>query len=175
MPHKKSHCCACIFGGQSLLNILYYLFILLIFLFIQVTTFQEKRDKEMAKTKKEGVLEGLTKEEIAQKRAMIPPVPNQHIQVHDSDDEDYQKDLLCRRRLFLKKARSVASNRRAKGRVLLEALERPGSSQLHVSALLKLAEANVPPTAHDQGILSTPPDKIFVPESPLSSQGNEYL
>ena len=75
----------------------------------------------MAKAKKEGGLEGLTKEEIAQKRAMIPPVPNQHIQVHDSDDEDYQKDLLCRRRLFLKKARSVASNRRAKGRVLLEA------------------------------------------------------
>ena len=126
----------------------------------------------MAKAKKEGGLEGLTKEEIAQKRAMIPPVPNQHIQVHDSDDEDYQKDLLCRRRLFLKKARSVASNCRAKERVLLEALERPGSSQLPY--LLKLAEANVPPTAHDQGILSTPPDKIFVPESPLSSQGNEY-
>ena len=67
----------------------------------------------------------------------------------------------------------MASNRRAKGRALLEALERPGSSQLHVSELLKLAEANVPiPPANDQGILSTPPDKIFIPESPLSTQGS---
>ena len=81
---------------------------------------------------------------------------------------DCEKDLLCRRRLFLKKARSVASSRRAKGRVLLEALERPGSSQLHDSELLKLAEANVPiPPAHDQGILSTPRGKMYVPESPL--------
>ena len=56
----------------------------------------------------------------------------------------------------------MASSRRAKGRVLLEALERPGSSQLHDSELLKLAEANVPvPPAHDQGILSTPPGKIM--------------
>ena len=48
--------------------------------------------------------------------------------------------------------------------VLLEALERPGSSELHISELLKLAEANVPiPSAHDQGILSTPPDKVFIP------------
>ena len=59
-----------------------------------------------------------------------------------------------------------ASSRRAKGRVLLEALERPGSSQL--LDLLKLAEANVPiPPAHDQGILSTPRGKMYVPESPL--------
>ena len=129
----------------------------------------------MAKAKKEGALEGLSKEEITKKRATIPPVPNQQIQVPDSDDEDYKKDLLCRRRLFLKKARSVASNRRAKGRTLLEALERPGSSQLHVSELLKLAEANVPiPPAHNQGVLSTPPDKIFIPESPLSTQGSGY-
>ena len=118
-------------------------------------------------------MEGLSKKEITKKRAAIPPVPSQQIQVPDSDDEDYKKDLLCRRRLFLKKARSVASNRRAKGRALLEALERPGSSQLHVSELLKLAEANVPiPPANDQGILSTPPDKIFIPESPLSTQGS---
>ena len=68
----------------------------------------------------------------------------------------------------------MASNRRTKGRVLLEALERPGSGQLHVSELLKLAEANVPiPPAHDQVIL-TPPDKILVPESPLSTQGTGY-
>ena len=59
-----------------------------------------------------------------------------------------------------------ASSRRAKGRVLLEALERPGSSQL--LDLLKLAEANVPiPPAHDQGILSTPRGKMYVQESPL--------
>ena len=85
------------------------------------------------------------------------------------------KDLLCQRRLFLKKARSVARDCRAKGCVLLEALERPGSSELHISELLKLAEANVRiPSAHDQGILSTPPDKVFIPQSPLSTQGNGY-
>lgn len=145
------------------------------FSFILVITFQEKRDKEMAKAKKEGALEGLSKEDITKKRATIPPVPNQQIQVPDSDDEEYKNDLLCRRWLFLKKARSVASNRRAKGRTLLEALERPGSSQLHVSELLKLAEANVPiPPAHNQGVLPTPPDKIFIPESPLSTQGSGY-
>ena len=119
-------------------------------------------------------MKGLSKEEIAKKRATIPPVANRDVQIHDSDDEEYKKDLLCRRRLFLKKARSVASNRRAKGRVLLEALERPGSGQLHVSELLELAEANVPnPPAHDEVIL-TPPDKMFVPESPLSTQGDGY-
>ena len=116
-------------------------------------------------------MEGCSKEEIAKKRATIPPVPNRDVQIHDSDDDEYKKDLLCRRRLYLKKARSVASNRRAKGRVLLEALERPGSGQLHVSELLKLAEANV--QSHDKVIL-TPPDKMFVPESPLSTQGDGY-
>lgn len=69
--------------------------ILLIFSFIPVITFEEKRDKEMAKAKKEGVLEGLSKEEIAKKQATIPPVPNRKLQVHDSDDKDYKKDLLC--------------------------------------------------------------------------------
>ena len=65
----------------------------------------------------------------------------------------------------------MASNRRAKGRVLLEALERLGSGQLHVSELLKLAEANVP--SIDKVIL-TPLDKMFVTESPLSTQGDGY-
>ena len=74
------------------------------FSFILVITFQEKRDKEMAKPKKEGALEGLSKEDITKKRATIPPVPNQQIQVPDSDDEEYKNDLLCRRRLFLKKS-----------------------------------------------------------------------
>ena len=50
----------------------------------------------------------------------------------DSDDEDAKVDLLCRRKLFLKKARKVASARRRKGRMLLEALDRPGCSQLQV-------------------------------------------
>ena len=128
----------------------------------------------MAKAKNDGMLEGFSKDEIAKRRATIPPVANQDVQIHDSDDEDHKKDLLCRRRLYLKKARSVASNRRAKGRVLFEAIERPGSGQLHVSELLKLAEANVPvPPEHHQLIL-TPPDKIFVPESPLSTQGDGY-
>ena len=58
----------------------------------------------------------------------------------------------------------MASNHQAKGRAWLEALERPGSSPRHVSELLKLEEANVPiPVAHDQEILSTSPDKIFIP------------
>ena len=42
----------------------------------------------MAKAKKEGALEGLSKEEMAKKRATIPSVPSQKIQVPDSDDED---------------------------------------------------------------------------------------
>ena len=75
-------------------------------------------------------MKGLSKEEIAKKRATIPPVANRDVQIHDSDDEEYKKDLLCRRRL-----------------------ERPGSGQLHVSELLELAEANVPnPPAHDEVI-----------------------
>lgn len=115
-------------------------------------------------------MKGFSKKEIAKKRATIPPVANRDVQIHDSDDEEYKKDLLCRRSLFLKKARSVASNHRAKRRLLLEALEKP----LPVSELLKLAEANVPiPPAHDKVIL-TPLDKMFVPESPLSTQGDGY-
>jgi hypothetical protein len=67
----------------------------LIFSFIPVITFQEKRDKEIAKAKKEGILDGVSKGEIAKKRATIPPVPNRDVQVHDSDDEEYKNDLLC--------------------------------------------------------------------------------
>ena len=119
-------------------------------------------------------MKGFSKE-IAKKQATIPPVANQDVQIHDSDDEEYKKDLLCRRRLFLIKARSVGSNCRAKGWVLLEALEGPGGSQLHVSELLKLAQTNVPnrDPAHDKVILM-PPDEMFVPESPLSTQGDRY-
>ena len=86
----------------------------------------------------------------------------------DSDDEDAKRDLLCRRKLFLKKARKVASARQAKARLLLEAVERPGGSHLQVRDLLKLTESN---QANPQiPVVPSPPDKVFVPESPLSSQ-----
>ena len=63
-------------------------------------------------------------------------------------------------KIISKKARSVASNRQTKGRALLEALERPGNSQLHVSELLKLAEANVAiPPAHDHAGNTTDPSR----------------
>jgi len=39
----------------------------LIFSFIPIITFQEKRDKEIAKAKKEGVLEGFSLGEIAKR------------------------------------------------------------------------------------------------------------
>ena len=118
----------------------------------------------MSEAMQEGTLEGMSTEEIHSKRAIIPPVQNTEVHVPDSDDEDSKRDLIYRRRIFLKKARAVASKRRMRGRMLLEACERQGSSQLHVDDLLKLAEANVPIQAPE---ISTPPDKIFIPESPL--------
>ena len=59
----------------------------------------------------------------------------------------------------------MANTQRTKGRVLLETLERPGSSQLHVRDLLELAAANVP--IPQSPSIPAPPDKVFVPESPL--------
>ena len=119
-----------------------------------------------------GRLEGLTKKEILEQRYNISPVRNREVTVPaNSDDEDSRQDLLFRRRLFLKKARSVASTRRVKGRMLLEAMERPGVSQLHVRDVLRLAEANVP--IHQASAISIPPDKVLVPESPLLTQGEE--
>ena len=46
----------------------------------------------------------------------------------NSDNKDNKSGLICRRRLFLKKAQMVTGERRAKGRALLEALEGPGIS-----------------------------------------------
>ena len=61
----------------------------------------------------------------------------------DSDDDDAKVDLLCRtRKLFLKKAWKVASARCRKGWMLLEALDRPGCSQLQVKELKKLVETS---------------------------------
>ena len=126
----------------------------------------------MQKAGQDGSLDGLSKVEIWERRAEITPVEKSRVPIPaDSDDEDNRQDLLFRRRLFLKKARSVASTRRTKGRMLLEATERPGSSQLHVRDLLKLAEANV--SIHQASALSAPPNKVLVPESPLSTQGEE--
>ena len=73
--------------------------------------------------------------------------------------------MYSRRCLFLKKARKVASEKRAKGRALLEALERPGISHLQVQEVLELADgwAQARPAP-----LRQPPDEPFIiPESPL--------
>ena len=133
---------------------------------------KEKRDKEMLKAGHDGSLDGLTKEEIWERRAEITPVERSVVPIPaESDDEESKQDLIFRRRLFLKKARSVASARRTKGRMLLEAMERPGSSQLHVRDVLKLAEANM--SVPQASAISAPPNKVLVPESPLSTQGEE--
>ena len=58
----------------------------------------------------------------------------------------------------------VTGERRAKGRALLEALERPGISQLQVREFLELSDENgqVRPAPSKQS------DKpFFIPESPL--------
>ena len=59
-----------------------------------------------------------------------------------------------------------------RGRILLEAVETPGSGQLHVKDLLKLAEANVP--AHEPQAMSSPPTDVYiVPESSLTDMSQE--
>ena len=123
----------------------------------------------MDKANRQGALNGLSTEEIFERRERISPVKSKAVAVPpDSDDEDAKRDLLCRRKLFLKNARKVASARRAKARLLLEAVERPGGSHLQVTDLLKLTESN---QANPQiPVVPSPPDKVFVPESPLSSQ-----
>ena len=121
----------------------------------------------MKRQRANGFLDGLNKEQIVERRLNIAPVANSVVNVVDSEDEDAQRDLLFRRRLYLKKARAVASNRRTKGRMLLEALERPGVSQLHVSDLLELAETNVPHQGASTTSLAL--SRTIVPESPLSS------
>ena len=122
--------------------------------------------RKWSEKEQNGFLDGLSKEQIVERRLNIAPVANSVVNVVDSEDEDAQQDLLFRRRLYLKKARAVASNRRTKGRMLLEALERPGVSQLHVSDLLELAEANVPHQGASTTSLAL--SRTIVPESPLS-------
>ena len=121
----------------------------------------------MKRQRANGFLDGLSKEQIVERRLNIAPVANSVVNVVDSEDEDAQRDLLFRRRLYLKKARAVASNRHTKGGMLLEALERPGVSKLHVSDLLELAEANVPHQGASTTSLAL--SRTIVPESPLSS------
>ena len=123
----------------------------------------------MDKANRQGALNGLSREEIFERREWISPVKSKAVAVPpDSDDEDSKRDLLFRRKLFLKNARKVASARQAKGRLLLEAVERPGGSHLQVRDLLNLTESN---QANPQiSVVPSPPDKVFVPESPLSSQ-----
>ena len=98
------------------------------------TTFEDsrKRDEEVKKRIRSGsATDFRNKEDISKKSSEISPVPIKAvIPPPDSDYEDYKSGLICRRRLFLKKARMVTGERRAKRRALLKALERPGISQL---------------------------------------------
>ena len=102
---------------------------------------------------------------ISQKRSEISPVATKAVTPPlNSDNEDSKSGLTCRMRLFLKKAQMVTGERRAKGRALLEALERPGVSQLQMREFLELADENgqVRPAPSKQS------DKhFFIPESPL--------
>ena len=86
----------------------------------------------------------------------------------DSDDEEAKTELLRQRKSFLKKAWKVASDMCTKGHILLEALDRPGCSQLQVNELKKLVETTNPP------VVPTPPSVVIVPESPLSSDSDTF-
>ena len=130
---------------------------------------QEKRDLEMKKANKEGTLNSA--EDIRSRRYRISPVKNREVILPPhSDDEEAKTDLLQRRKSFLKKARKVASDRRTKGRILLEALDRPGSSQRPVKELKKLVETTNPKSP----VVPTPPSVLIVPESPLSSDSDTF-
>ena len=125
----------------------------------------------MKKANKEGTLNSA--EDIRSRRYKISPVKNREVIVPpDSDDEEAKTDLLCRRKSFLKKARKVASDRRTKGRILLEALDRPGCIQLPVKELKKLVETTNP--IPKSPVVPTPPSVLIVPESPLSIDSSTF-
>ena len=111
-------------------------------------------------------MDSRNKRDITQKRLEIPPVPTKDVvPPAESDDEDNERDLQCRRRLFLKKARRAASEKRAKGRALLEALERPGISHLQVQEVLELADGRA--QARPAPLRQPPDEPFIIPESPL--------
>lgn len=59
----------------------------------------------MTKARKEGILQSLSTKGIRSKRCRTSPVKNNDVIVPPgSDDEDAKVDLLCRRKLFLKKS-----------------------------------------------------------------------
>ena len=111
-------------------------------------------------------MDSRNKRDITQKMLEIPPVPTKDVvPPAESDHEDNERDLQCRRRLFLKKARRVASEKRAKGRALLEALERPGISHLQVQEVLELADGRA--QARPAPLRQLPDEPFIIPESPL--------
>ena len=59
-----------------------------------------------------------------------------------------------------------------KGHILLEALDRPGCSQLQVNELKKLVETTNP--IPKSPVVPTPPSVVIVPESPLSSDSDTF-
>ena len=104
-----------------------------------ILVLQEKLLLEMTKASKEGVLQSLSTKGIRSKRCRTSPVKNNDVIVPPgSDDEDAKVDLLCRRKLFLKKARKVAIVRRTNWRMLLDSLHRPGYSLLKVKELKRV-------------------------------------
>ena len=109
------------------------------------TTLEDSRkgDEEVKKLLRSGSATDFRNKEgyLKKKRSEISPVPIKAvIPPPDSDYKDYKSGLICRRRLFLKKARMVTVERRAKGRALLKALERPGISQFQVQEVLDVAD-----------------------------------
>lgn len=104
-----------------------------------ILVLQEKLLLEMTKASKEGVLQILSTRGIRSKRCRTSHVKNNDVIVPPgSDDEDAKGDLLCRRKLFLKKARKVAIARRTNWRMLLDSLHRPGYSLLKVKELKRV-------------------------------------
>lgn len=96
----------------------------------------------MKKASKEAII---STEHIRSRTYRIFPVTNREVIVPpDSDDEEAKVDLICRRKLFLKKAWKVESVRCTKGRMLPEALNRPGCSQLQGKEFKKLVETSNP-------------------------------
>ena len=121
--------------------------------------FQHKQKRtgkrnEMKNANKEGILNSA--EDIRSRRYRISPVKNQEVIVPpDSDDEEAKTELLRQRKSFLKKAWKVASDMCTKGHILLEALDRPGCSQLQVNELKKLVETTNP--IPKSPVVPTPP------------------
>ena len=88
--------------GILTLNEVYFVFSVIPF---SCNLSQEKRDEEITKLIRWRTVNSRNNKDITKKRSEIPPVPTKDvIPPAESDDEDNQRDLNFRRRLFLKTA-----------------------------------------------------------------------